>query len=66
MTNLAEHFPSRRPATAGSQAAEPVTPADASLDITPQDFYHELAERPDVRRILTRLAQVEDERAARP
>ena len=60
MTTLAEQFQYRRQAQAASQTAEPVAATDADTSISPQDFYRELVQRPDVRRILTRLAQVGD------
>ncbi len=40
-----------------------VTSVDTA--ISPQDYYREMVERPDVRRVLTRLAQIEDGRAQR-
>jgi len=40
-----------------------VKAASRDTAISPQEFYGEMVERPDVRRILTRLAQVEDGRA---
>ncbi len=61
MTSLAEQFHRGRRA---QPAAITVTAPDGrdagDPAISPQDFYQELVERPDVRRILTRLAQVED------
>ncbi len=60
MTNLAEQFGYRRQVKAAPQTADPGVPADTDTSISPQDFYRELVQRPDVRRILTRLAQVED------
>jgi len=40
--------------------AESAVPTDDGAAISPQDFYREIVERPDARRILTRLAQAED------
>jgi hypothetical protein len=64
MTNIAEQFRrGRRPTPAVTTTPDGRTAADPA--ISPQDFYEELVERPEVRRILTRLAQVEDSGAAR-
>lgn len=64
MTNLAEHFRRRHQAQTAPTAERSAAEALASdPGVSPQDFYEELVERPDVRRILTRLAQVEDGRA---
>jgi len=61
MTNLAEQFSHRRPRSAPNGARPAVT---GSIDpaISPQDFYREMTEREDMQRILTRLAQVKDDR----
>ena len=63
MMNLAEHFRYRRKGPTASKTVKPVAAATTDTTISPQDFYHEMTARPDVRRILTRLAQVEDGRA---
>ncbi len=60
MTTLAEQFQYRRQVQTASQTAEPVAATDTDTTISPQDFYQEMVQRPDVRRILRRLAQVED------
>ncbi len=60
MTNLAEHFRYQRKARTAPKTVEPVVASTTDTDISPQDFYREMVERDDVRRILTRLAQIED------
>jgi hypothetical protein len=60
MANITERFPFRRRAQAAPKPAEPVAPVTADDGISPQDFFQEFNERPDVQRILTRLAQVKD------
>ena len=59
MTNVTEQSHRGRttkPATQALPAGAETAPTDPG--VAPQDFYHELVERPDVRRILTRLAQI--------
>jgi hypothetical protein len=60
MTNLAGQSRRRRrlnqPPKSGAISVESEL---RDPTISPQDFYQEMVERPDVRRILTRLAQVE-------
>ena len=64
MTNLAEHFRRRHQAQTAPTGEPSAADAIASdPGVSPQAFYAELVERPDVRRILTRLAQIEDGRA---
>jgi hypothetical protein len=64
MTNPVQQFRSRRKKLASPQATEPAMPtAGTDAAISPQEFYREMVERDDVRRILTRLAQIEDGRA---
>lgn len=61
MRNPAEQLPS--PAQSRPVTATVTAPDGRGADdpgISPQDFYREMVERPDVRRILTRLAQIED------
>ena len=62
MTNVSEEFRPRRGAKAPGRASEPAPdrrPSPASDRLSPQDFYAEMVARPDVRSILTRLAQIE-------
>ncbi len=62
MANQIEQLRVHRQTQATPSVAESVA-GSASPDtaaISPQDFYREMTERPDVRRILTRLAQVKD------
>jgi hypothetical protein len=64
MANVAKRGRPRRGVRAAAKAPEPsVKAASRDTAISPQEFYGEMVERPDVRRILTRLAQVEDGRA---
>lgn len=61
MTNRVEPFQQAgtvKPAPPAVPGGVDTTPTDPG--ISPQDFYRELIERPDVRRILTRLAQIQD------
>ena len=60
MANFLDQFRFRRQAPADAQPVEPVVGTATDTAISPQDFYREMVERPDVRRILTQLAQVKD------
>ena len=60
MTNFLEQFRFRRQARADAQPVQPIVGTATDTGISPQEFYREMVERPDVRRILTRLAQVKD------
>ncbi len=64
MTNLEQFQRGRRP-TAAAATTAPAGRTAADSAISPQDFYEELVARPDVHRILTRLAQIEDGGAER-
>ena len=62
MTNISKPFPhQRRTPRPSTTVAAPVDVAPPA--VSPADFYQELTVRDDVRRILTRLAQVEDGQA---
>jgi hypothetical protein len=67
MTDLAKRLP-RGQRVDGTTAAEPAADGRAGEvpAISPQEFYQELVAQQDVRRILTRLAQVEDVTAPSP
>ncbi len=63
MASIREQFPSHRPSQPVPLTKEQRAEDDTTL--SPQDFYREMVERPDVRRILGRLAQFEDDGAKR-
>lgn len=60
MTEITNRAPDRHPRQAASHIVESANAAVGDVAISPQDFYRELTARDDVRRILTRLAQVSD------
>lgn len=62
MTNANEEISRRDGPQTASEPLRPNTAATTNDAVSPQEFYREMAERDDVRRILTRLAQVKDSR----